>query len=61
LELKIFILLTLTLLVFSTPILVTMNVSAPDFFGAPFNIIKNASSPVQPCGDPVEDDPDLPH
>jgi hypothetical protein len=38
-----------------------MNVSAPDFFGAPFNIIKNASSPVQPCGDPVEDDPDLPH
>jgi hypothetical protein len=59
LKLKVFILLTLALLVFSTPILVTLNVSAPKFNGALWGIIKNGS-PVKPCGEPVGD-PEFPH
>lgn len=58
-KLKVFILLTLALLVFSTPVLVTLDVSTPKLNGAPWGIIKN-DSPLQPCGDPV-DDPEVPH
>jgi len=60
LKLKIFILLTLALLVFTTPVLVTLNVSAPKLYGALWGITKN-DSPLQPCGDPIDDEPDLPH
>jgi hypothetical protein len=59
LKLKAFILLTLALLVFSTPVLVTLNVSTPKLNGALWGITKN-HSPLQPCGDPVED-PEFPH
>ena len=60
-KLKVFVLLTLALSVFSTPVLVTMNVSAQKFSDVSCNIIKNTSLPVQPCGDPIDDEPDLPH
>lgn len=58
-KLKVLILLTLALLAFSTPILVTLNVATPKFHGVVYDIAKNDSS-VQPCGDPI-DDPDFPH
>lgn len=59
-KLKAFILLTLALLAFSTPVLVTLNVSAPKLSGVLSGIIKNGSPP-QPCGDPIDDEPDFPH
>ena len=60
-KLKVFVLLILALSVFSTPVLVTMNVSAQKFSDVSCNIIKNASLPVQPYGDPIDDEPDIPH
>jgi hypothetical protein len=60
LKLKALILLTLALLAFSTPVLVTLNVSAPKLHGTSRGIINNIESSVHPCGDPV-DDPELPH
>ena len=59
-KLKVFILLALVLLVFSTPIFVTANVSAPKLNSALRGITKS-DSPLQPCGDPIGDDPDVPH
>jgi hypothetical protein len=59
-KLRAFILLALTVLAFATPVLVTLNVSAPKIHRASSDIIKNADSPVLPCGDPIED-PDFPH
>ena len=59
LKLKVLILLILALLVFSTPVLVNLNVSMPKPNGALWGITKNHSS-LQPCGDPV-DDPEIPH
>jgi hypothetical protein len=53
LKLKVLILLTLALLVFSTPVLVNLNVSMPKPIGALWGITKN-HSPLQPCGDPVD-------
>jgi len=60
LKLRAAILLTLALLAFSTPMIVTLNVSAPKLNGASCGIIENVDSPVQPCGDPIGD-PDFPH
>ena len=59
-KLKTFVLLALALLAFSTPMLVTMNVSAPKLHSVSYGTIKSINFPVQPCGDPIED-PDFPH
>jgi len=59
-KLRAFILLTLALLAFATPVLATLNASAPKLHRASSDIINNANSPVLPCGDPIED-PDFPH
>ena len=59
-KLKALILLTLALLAFSTPVLVTLNVSAPKLHSASSDIIKNVDSPMQPCGDPIGDT-EFPH
>jgi len=56
---KVLILLTLALLIFSTPVLVNLTVPMPKLNGAFWGIAKNRS-PLQPCGDPV-DDPEIPH
>jgi hypothetical protein len=60
LKLRAAILLTLALLAFSTPMLVTLNVSAPKLHGASCGIVENVNPPMQPCGDPI-DNPDFPH
>lgn len=59
-KLRVFILLALALFAFSTPMLVTLQVSEPKIHGASYSIIRNANSPLQPCGDPI-DNPDFPH
>jgi len=60
LKLRAAFLLALALLAFSTPMFVTLNVSAPKLHGASRGIIENVDVPVQPCGDPI-DNPDFPH
>jgi len=59
LKLKALVLLALALLAFSTSVLVTLDVSAPKFSSALWDVIKNDSS-LQPCGEPIND-PELPH
>jgi hypothetical protein len=59
LKLKALILLALAVLVFSAPVFVTVNVSAPKLNGALCDIVTNGP-PLHPFGDPVED-PEIPH
>ncbi len=58
-KLKALILLALAVLVFSAPVLVTLNVSAPKLNDALWDIVTNGP-PLRPWGDPVED-PEIPH
>lgn len=54
--------LVLALFAFATFTLVTLNSAMPELHNVPCNVTNDGESPpVQPLGDPVDNDGDVPH